>query len=316
MTYKAALQRMQGEPVTWPLDSDGYNQLASLGRNRRAAIKGGLNAVFSRSSAKPPDYAERRYVTVNEPGSGLLAVSPAVPLNGSNLVRWDRETATGTPAARAEGGQFTELGSSGTAQTATPQSYGAFVPITEEQVADNPAAVARLERRVSDHLRRIVDTQALSGDGTGVNQTGVLAYADKLSQAVGTLPLSRAVLTAAEKLATDSSVQPDGVALHPRLLYSMGKSSDQLAAAVQSLLAFGLRLIPTFGLGVNQCIVGDYGNGLDVIADDVLIGDEPRQQAAAGSVSVPMGADNRRLSVRLAVAVYRPDAFCEITDIS
>lgn len=96
-----------------------------------------------------------------------------MPLNGANLIKWDRETAAGAPAVRAEGAVFTELGSSGEPQTATPQSYGAYVPITDEQVADNPAAVRRLERRVSEHLRRIVDTQALAGDGQGINQNAI-----------------------------------------------------------------------------------------------------------------------------------------------
>lgn len=148
------------------------------------------------------------------------------------------------------------------------------------------------------------------------NQKGVLAYTETLTSAVGSTPPSRAILAAAEKLATNSTIQPDGVALHPRLLYTLAKSSNQLADAVQSLTDVGLRLIPTFGLGVNQCIVGDFTQGLDVIADDVMIADERRQAAAAGSESVEMGAENRYLSVRLAVAVYRPDAFCRITGIA
>lgn len=104
-----------------------------------------------------------------------------------------------------------------TKRTANVKEIAHFIPVTRRALADAAYIESWVNNRLIDGVRRRLQTQLLSGDGTGENLTGIyntsgIGSIDRSVTALGLLDsLHRAITT----VRTNGEVEPDFIGIHP-----------------------------------------------------------------------------------------------------
>ena len=254
----------------------------------------------------------------------LLDLVPVIPTS-SDVVDYVIQTSRTNAAAETAEASATNDGSG-----AAPESDAQFAPRTTN-VRDITHFMAATKRTMADaaQLAGLIDTelrrgvqerlesQILSGNGVGVNLTGVLNTAGIGTHALGTDSRSDAIHKAItiERLAF---VEPDALVLHPldaesiflekdnqgRYIYSPPGGTEPtsvwgLRPIITPVIAQGTALVANFAMG---CLLY-LREGLAVSASDTHADFFIRRMVAMLAV------------LRAAFAVVRPAAFCTVTGL-
>jgi len=233
-------------------------------------------------------------------------------------ITWMEETTfTNNAAETAEGGSMPEGALVLTQRTTSVRKIPITLPVTDEQIEDVDRITAYIDNRLPFMVRQRLDAQILTGDGTGVNLTGILNIAGIQTQAKGADPQPDAVLKAMMKLEVVGQAMPDAGVFHPydwqdiRLLrtadgiYVFGAPSDPGPDRI-----FGLRAVRCQALTQNTGLVGDFGNFTELATKKGIT-------VSYGYVNddFKKGQQTVKAETRVALAVYRPAAFCTVTGI-
>jgi HK97 family phage major capsid protein len=192
------------------------------------------------------------------------------------------------------------------------------LPVTDEQLADVPAAEAYLNNRLSYDVRRRLDSQLLEGDGVAPNLKGTSNIGGSLnSQALGSDPRPDAVYKAFDLIRTNGFAEPSVLFINPtdwqpiRLL----RTADDIyiwgsPAIAGPATIWGVPVVQTTGVTANTAITGDYigfsalyiRQGLDIsmgyVNDDFT-----------------KGKKTIRADIRCAMVHFRTAAFAKITGL-
>lgn len=247
--------------------------------------------------------------------------------------------------AEAENGIMNGDGGSGNAFTylrqtvrdskAAPVTDGALKPTsiyTMEEVEDRYRVIAHLSEPIPQRyfhddkslgdflanemgygLQRAVELQALSGDGTGENMTGILATSGHLSQAWTSdlLTTLRKAMTALQV----TGVDPTALVLHPtdaeRLdLLREGVDSgkyllgDPAAEAVRTL--WTIPRVTSVAVAAGTAVLGDWSTA------QVVTRQEATLNVDTGGELFDKNQVKFRVETRAGVAIKQPGAFVEI----
>lgn len=225
------------------------------------------------------------------------------------------ETAESTQALAA---QYPEAALELTEKTSPVRKIAVFLPITDEQLEDEPMARGYVNNRLPFMLRQRLDSQILVGNGTAPNLDGILNVAGIQTQAKGTDTVPDAVYKALVKVRVTGRALPNAVVLHPfdwqdiRLLrttdgiYIWGNPSDAGPERI-----WGLRVAQTDALTENTGLVGDFANFVELA---VRRGIDVQVSNSHGEFFI-QGKQAMRADMRVALPVYRPAAFCTVTGI-
>jgi HK97 family phage major capsid protein len=209
-----------------------------------------------------------------------------------------------------------------------------FLPVSDEMLEDEMGLRSYLDQRLSLFVQHAEEAQLLNGNGTSpdlrglLNRTGVQtatrsALGVLTGETGGSTTLGNAFFQAIQEIRTDAQAEPDGIIVHPDNWTKMRTAKDSagqylgggpmIGAYGNGLMAtetyWGLPVVVTSAITANTALVGAfktmaqvfYRNGLTVEASNSH--DDFFQKNLTAI----------RAERRLALAVYRPEAFFKIT---
>jgi HK97 family phage major capsid protein len=190
-----------------------------------------------------------------------------------------------------------------------------WIPVTDEMLEDVPGFESYLRGRLGFMVKQREELQLLRGAGTGVTIQGV--YNRTGVQTVTGYGLSTidSILKAITEIQTDAFVEPTALVIHPQDWFDVRTSKDLngqylLGPATQdpsTARPWGLQVRVTTNAIQNTALVGDFRQA---------------QVYRKSGIAIAISTENEdyfiynklavRAEERLALAVYRPAAFCKV----
>lgn len=241
-----------------------------------------------------------------------------------NAVPYIRET-TFTNAADtvAESGEKPEATFATEPASAPVKKIAVLGKVTDEMFADFPVMRDYVNNRLVFMVQAKEEQQLVSGAGTGSQITGVLVTSGIQSQALAADTKPDAIHKAITKIRTIGFFEPDGIVIHPndwqelRLLkddnlqyYGGGPFTGAYGNSVVGGNSFwGLRVVITTGITEGTVLVGAFKMGGQVWRrSGVTI-----EATNTHEDDFAYNLQTIRVEERLALAIYRPLAFCKVT---
>lgn len=227
-------------------------------------------------------------------------------------------TFTNSAAETAEAAAKPESALDFTLRTDNVRKIATWVPVTDEMLADVPAFEAYVRERLGFMVKRREETELLLGSGTGSNiqgienRTGVQTVTGYGSSTLDSLYHGITLVR------TGAFAEPTAIVMHPndwenvRLSkdgnqnYLMGPATAEGPASV-----WGLQVRITTAQTENTALVGAFRPHAQIFRRsgiDIAISTENEDYFLKNKVAV-------RAEERLALAVYRPAAFCKVEAI-
>jgi len=243
---------------------------------------------------------------------------PGTTTSQAAVVYMEETTFTNAAAEAAEGGTYAEAALALTEQSSPVRKIAVFLPVTDEQLEDEPQVRGYIDNRLPFMVRQRLDSQILVGNGTPPNLRGFLNVAGIQTQAKGADPAPDAVYKAMVKVRVTGRAMPNAIVYHPtnwqdiRLLrtadgiYIWGNPSD---AGPERM--WGLAVSQSDAITLGTALVGDFLNytelavrrGIDV------------QVSNSHSTFFVEGKQALRADMRVALIPYRPAALCTVTGL-
>lgn len=243
----------------------------------------------------------------------------------------EETTFTNNATATAEGSALGENALAFTERTENIRKIGAFLPVTEELLADVSAVQGYLDSRLQTMVRLAVSDQMVGGSGSGANLTGILNKSGintfDFSSFSGNLKRIGQVYEAITEIQKDSFLTPDAIIMHPSDWYQLVTEvnavttsgslnplfvgAGQFGGGVAPTL-WGLPVVLSTEAGAGTVIVGVFGGGqaIHVVARqgmEVAMSDSHDENFVKDIVVM-------KATVRLGMPIYRATAFCTITN--
>jgi HK97 family phage major capsid protein len=281
----------------------------------------GLKTTMTTSAGFAPENLRSGKVQLSAQRPLMVAdLLPTIPLNTGNAYVYMLESTFTNNAAEIAENDGTGAPESALAYTETSVSVrriATSIPVTDEQLADVGGMQALLDGRVRYMVEQKLDSQLLAGDGNAPNINGFYAQVTQ-AQAKSTDPVFDAIFKGMIKVMHTGFGQATGIVLHPndwqdiRLLrttdgiYILGNPGDDVSQRL-----FGVPVVVTTAATENTGLVGDFRTHAALVYRE---GAEVRlfdQHSDFPKKFLQL----LRASIRAALVVFRPSAFCEVTGI-
>jgi HK97 family phage major capsid protein len=257
------------------------------------------------------DYAVRSLVVAD-----LL---PTITVSGPTYLYMEETTFTNTNAKEvAEGSAKGEVALALTERTENIRKIAAYLPVTDEQLDDVPAARAYIDNRLAYMVKQRLDGQILNGDGTAPNIAGITddSRTGLQTQALGSNAKPDAVYKAMTLIRVNAFSEPNATVFHPndwqdfRLLrtadgiYIWGNPADAGPERI-----WGLRVVQTTAETEGTALVGDFNQAALLMRQGLTM--------KVGYVNDDLIKNRQTIvaELRAGVAVFRPAAFCTVTGL-
>lgn len=253
----------------------------------------------------------------------------------SGTVRYLREiTNTNAASSVAEGVDKPESTITFDQVDEPVRKVATFLPVSDEMLEDEAQIRSYLDSRLSLFVQHAEEAQLLNGNGTAPDLRGILnrsgiqtatrsALGQLTGESGGSTTLGNAIYQAMAEIREEAQAEPDGIVVHPNNWTKMRLEKDtakqylgggpMIGAYGNGLMAgetyWGLPVVVTSAIAENTALVGAfrtmaavfYRNGLTVEASNSH--DDFFQKNLTAI----------RAERRLALAVYRANAFFKIT---
>lgn len=302
------------------VESVAYTQVK--GRQGPVAVVEGVDVktLMSTSAGWSPEATRTGRVELTPERALSILDLPSPGETGQNAVVYMEETTkTNNAAEVAEGGTYGEAALALTERSQGVRKIGVWLPLTDEQLQDEPQVRGYVNNRLTRMLRERADSQLMSGNGVAPNLTGYLSVAGIQTQAKGaTEPALDAILKAITKVRFTGFAEPDAVVFHPNDwqdlvltrtadgLYVLGNPSGGPPERV-----WGLRPVVSPAATENTGLVGAFR----AHSEFALRRGIEFQVTNSHSTHFVEGKQAVRADFRAVLVVYRPLAFCTVTSI-
>lgn len=265
----------------------------------------------------PPDIRGPQVVEFATRPLAVAELLPQSTTTQASVIYMEETLFSNSAAEVAEGGTKPEV-SLGLEEVTEPvRKIAAFLPVTEEQLADVPQARAYINNRLGFMVRQRLDSQILTGNGVAPNLEGIESRSGIQTQALGGDNVPDAVYKAMTKIRVNAFADPNVAVFHPndwqtvRLL----KTSDGIYIWGAPMDAgperiWGIRVVQTTAQPENTALVGDFQQASLIVRSgvDLRISDSHDDYFVKNLLAVVA-------EMRVALAVYRPAAFATVTGI-
>lgn len=325
-----------GEQFT---NTDAYSKYMSngvKGVDSQAEFKTTLNTTgYPPESLRAPGILE---TALRDPNA-IIGLFDQINTDQNAYVYLEETTFTNNAAEIAEAGDISSAGEGALAFTERTESIrkiATFLPVTDELLADVSGIQGYVNSRLTTMMRLRMDNQLLNGNGSAPNLTGVLSKSGintfDYSSFSGELNRLGQVYQAITEIRKDSFVEPDAVVMHPSDWYQIvtavtdqaGTSSAGYASKNPLIVAaggfggdvaarlWGLKVVPSTAIAEGTALVGKFGGGdaAQIVMKqgvDLAISDSHSDFFAKNQLAI-------RLTMRMGFVVYKPTAFCSITN--
>ncbi len=247
----------------------------------------------------------------------ILDIIPTTPTGQAAFVYLEETTRTHAAAEKAEAAAYAESTFALTERSSTVRKITDSIPVTDEQLADEPVVNGYLSGRLEFGLRQRLDGQLITGDGTPPNLTGILNVAGIQTQAKGGDPTFDTAMKALTLVRVTGRAVPNAFIMHPNDwetlvltrtadgIYILGNPQNQTTNRL-----WGLLVVVSDAITENTGLTGDFAN-FSILAERQGV------QVRTGFVNddFTKGRVTMRGDLRVAFAVTRATAFCTMTGI-
>jgi HK97 family phage major capsid protein len=294
--------------------------LAYTSKGQQAHIDIDTKTLFQRTAGWAPEVTRSGLVTLKPmiPAPQVTDHLVTIPVSQSGYKYMEETTYTNNAAEAAEGSTYGEAVLALTERSQPVEKVAVWIPVTDEQLEDEPGARAYVEARLENMLRQRIDLQVLAGDGNTPNLKGTNAVSGIQTQALGADTLIDAAYKLFVSIRTDGFAEPSvaflqAAAWQPVMLL---KSADGVyiwgnpsSGGPQTL--WGVPVVSTQAAIANTMITGDYANyaflgvkrGIDL------------QVTNSHSTDFINGKQAVRVDTRLVMVHIRPKAFGKVTGL-
>lgn len=277
------------------------------------------NFLTSAGWAPAPIRSGHVQMSVQRPPA-LIDLLPVVYTDGSDFRYMEETTYTSTNVVeKAEAATFGEAALALTERVVPVRKIPAYLPVSDEALDDTDEVKGYIDNRLSLMLLQRLDDQLLNGDGDAPNIFGFLENGGINSESLaGDEPIFDPIARAITKCRESGQAEPDAILMNPtawqtfRLMrtvdgvYILGSPAE---SGRQTL--FGLPVIPTAALGAGEALVGAFAQHAALVSRqgvEIRVSDSHSDYFIKGMQVV-------RATLRAALAVYRPEAFCKVTGL-
>ena len=243
----------------------------------------------------------------------------------------EETTYTNNAAPTAEGSALGENALAFTERTEEIRKIGAFIPMTEELLADVSAAQGYIDSRLRFMVRQTISDQIIGGSGSGVNLTGILNKTGinsfNYSSFSGNLKRIGQIFEAITEIQKDAFMNPDAIIMHPSDWYQVVTEVNAVTTsgslnplfvgagsfgdAVTPRL-WGVPVVASTETSAGDCLVGVFGGGqaIHIVARqgiDVAMSDSHDENFVKDILVM-------KATVRMGLPIYRATAFAKITN--
>lgn len=240
--------------------------------------------------------------------------------DNNTLTYMEETTFTNAAATVAEGAAKPESALDFTERTDNVRKIATWIPVTDELLADVAGFESYLRERLAFMVRREEEDQLINGDGTAPNISGILDRSGLQTQTSGLTHEADAIYAAITKVRANAFAEPTGVVIHPLSWANIRTEKD---ANDQYLgpgpfsgdtvdRIWGLPVRVTSAIAEGSAIVGafrPYSQVFRRTGITVTLSTEHDTYFTSNKVAV-------LAEERLALAVYRPAAFCQVTGLA
>ena len=243
----------------------------------------------------------------------------------------DETTYTNNAAPTAEGSALGENALAFTERTEEIRKIGAFIPMTEELLADVSAAQGYIDSRLRFMVRQTISDQIIGGSGSGVNLTGILNKTGinsfNYSSFSGNLKRIGQLFEAITEIQKDAFMQPDAIVMHPSDWYQVVTEVNAVttsgslnplfvgAGNFNSAVAptiWGLPVVASTEISAGDCLVVTFGGGqaIHIVARqgmEVAMSDSHDENLVKDIIVM-------KATVRMGLPIYRATAFAKISN--
>lgn len=238
----------------------------------------------------------------------------------SNVISYYEETTfTNAAATVAEGGTKPESALAFTERTDTVRKIATWIPATSEFLEDNAGIRSYIEGRLRFMVERTEENQLLNGNGTAPNISGILDRSG--IQTVASTNDLDAIYNAITEVRVDGQAEPTAAVIHPLSWQNLRLAKDSngqyhgagpFAGADQGERIWGLPVRVTPLIAEGTALVGAFRPFSQVFRKGgirVVASTEHSTYFVENKVAI-------LAEERLALAVYRPAAFCTVTGLA
>jgi HK97 family phage major capsid protein len=280
-----------------------------------------LKTLFQRTAGWSPESTRSGLVTLKPmiPAPSVVDHIVTIPVTQAAYKYMEETTYTNNAAEVAEAGTFGEAVLALTERSQTVEKIAVWLPMTDEQLEDEPGARAYVEARLENMMRQRLDLQLLAGDGSTPNLLGTTQKAGIQAQALGADTLLDASYKLFDLIRTDGFAEPSVAFVRPTYWQAVAllKTADgqyiysNPATGVASVL-WGVPVVQTMAAPATVLVAGDYSNyaflgvkrGIDV---------QVTNSHASDFIS---GKQAIRMDMRAVMVHVRPKAFGTVTGLS
>jgi HK97 family phage major capsid protein len=245
----------------------------------------------------------------------------------SNLVTYMKETtATNAAATVAEGAAKPESTLIFDAVNDPVRKIATWLPVTDEMLDDVPQIRSYIDGRLRLFVEMQEEAQLLNGDGTGTNIVGLRNRAGLRTDIVRDTPdltpnenNMDAIYRQIVAIMVNSFLMPDGIIIHPTnwqaIALAKNADGDYLGAgpfnSAQQFRLWGLPVVVTTAITAGVGLVGAFRASAQVFRK----GGISLETSNSHSDFFTKNLTAIRAEERLALAVYRPGAIGEVTNL-
>ena len=297
------------------------DSVAFKNKGQRASFDVDLKTLFQRTAGWAPESTRSGLVTLKPmvPAPSVIDHLVTIPVSQAAYKYMEETTYTNNAAEVAEGSTFGEAVLALTERSQTVEKIAVWLPMTDEQLEDEPGARAYVEARLENMIRQRLDLQLLAGDGTTPNLLGTTNKVGIQTQALGADTLIDASYKLFDLIRTDGFAEPSVAFVRPTYWQSIAllKTADGVyiysnpASGSPSVL-WGVPVVQTMAAPATVLVAGDYANyaffgvkrGIDV------------QVTNSHSTDFINGKQAIRMDMRGVMVHVRPKAFGTVTGLS
>lgn len=290
-------------------------------KGARASFDVDLKTLFQRPAGWTPESTRSGLVTLKPmvPAPSVIDHLVTIPVSQAAYKYMEETTYTNAAAETAEGSPFGEAALALTERSQTVEKITVWLPMTDEQLEDEPGARAYVEARLENMIRQRLDLQLLAGDGSTPNLLGTTQKSGIQTQAKGSDTLIDASYKLFTTIRTDGFAEPSVAFVRPTYWQEVAllKTADGVyiysnpASGVPSVL-WGVPVVQTMAAPSGVLVTGDYSNyaffgvkrGIDV------------QVTNSHDTHFTSGKQAIRMDMRGVMVHVRPKAFGTVTGLS
>ena len=313
-----------------------YTEKGVKGVDSHAEFKTTLNTTgYPPESLRAPGILE---TALRDPDS-VIGLFDQINTTQNAYVYLEETTFTNNAGEIAESGDISSANESALAFTERTESIrkiATFLPVTDELLADVAGIQGYVNSRLSTMMKLRLDNQLMDGDGSAPNLTGVLNKSGvnsfQFGSYSGELGRLGQIYQAITEIRKDAFVEADAVIMHPEDWYQIVTGVTDVATTTSGAAAknplfvvaggfgadvapriWGLKVVPSTVVNAGTMLVGKFGGGdaAQVIMRegvDLAVSDSHSDFFAKNQLAI-------RLTMRLGFAIYKPTAFCKITQM-